>query len=129
MGETKLGSQNIGKIFLGSQQLGGGLTFPKDRLENVMDNNNKSIILYINTNNHPVNFILDDVLEETVDANSVWFINTSRNHFLNMVTTENVYIHIFSDTVLLPMTYMIAGNPIPVDLDSDDGVMIIISAQ
>lgn len=127
MGEAKLGSQNIGKIFLGSQQLGGGLTFPKDRLENVMDNN--SIILYINTNNHPVNFILDDVLEETVDANSVWFINTSRNHFLNMVTTENVYIHIFSDTVILPMTYMIAGNPIPVDLDSDDGVMIIISAQ
>lgn len=92
-----------------------------------MDNN--SIILYINTNNHPVNFILDDVLEETVDANSVWFINTSRNHFLNMVTTENVYIHIFSDTVILPMTYMIAGNPIPVDLDNDDGVMIIISAQ
>lgn len=127
MGETKLGSQNIGKIFLGSQQLGGGLTFPKDRLENVMDNS--SIILYINTNNHPVNFILDDVLEETVDANSVWFINTSRNHFLNMVTTENVCIHIFSDTVILPMTYMIAGNPIPVDLDSDDGVMIIISAQ
>lgn len=127
MGETKLGSQNIGKIFLGSQQLGGGLTFPKDRLENVMDNN--SIILYINTNNHPVNSILDDVLEETVDANSVWFINTSRNHFLNMVTTENVYIHIFSDTVILPMTYMIAGNPIPVDLDRDDGVMIIISAQ
>lgn len=83
----------------------------------------------INTNNHPVNFILDDVLEETVDANSVWFINTSRNHFLNMTTTENVYIHIFSDTVLLPMTYMIAGNPIPVDLDRDDGVMIIISAQ
>lgn len=127
MGEAKLGSQNIGKIFLGSQQLGGGLTFPKDRLENVMDT--KSIILYINTNDHPVNFILDDVLEETVDANSVWFINTSRNHFLNMVTTENVYIHIFSDTVILPMTYMIAGNPIPVDLDSDDGVMIIISAQ
>ena len=126
MGEAKLGSQNIGKIFLGSQQL-GGLTFPKDRLENVMDNN--SIILYINTNNHPVNFILDDVLEETVDANSVWFINTSRNHFLNMVTTENVYIHIFSDTVILPMTYMIAGNPIPVDLDNEDGVMIIISAQ
>ena len=127
MGEAKLGSQNIGKIFLGSQQLGGGLTFPKDRLENVMDN--KSIILYINTNNHPVNFILDDVLEETVDANSVWFINTSRNHFLNMVTTENVYIHIFSDTVILPMTYMIAGSPISVDLDSDNGVMIIISAQ
>ena len=127
MGEAKLGSQNIGKIFLGSQQLGGGLTFPKDRLQNVMDT--KSIILYINTNDHPVNFILDDVLEETVDANSVWFINTSRNHFLNMVTTENVYIHIFSDTVILPMTYMIAGNPIPVDLDSDDGVMIIISAQ
>lgn len=127
MEEAKLGSQNIGKIFLGSQQLGGGLTFPKDRLENVMDNS--SIILYINTNNHPVNFILDDVLEETVDANSVWFINTSRNHFLNMVTTENVYIHIFSDTVILPMTYMIAGNPIPVDLNSDDGVMIIISAQ
>lgn len=24
MGEAKLGSQNIGKIFLGSQQLGGG---------------------------------------------------------------------------------------------------------
>lgn len=92
-----------------------------------MDNN--SIILYINTNNHPVNFILDNVLEETVDANSVWFINTSRNHFLKMVTTENVYIHIFSDTVILPMTYMIAGNPIPVDLDRDDGVMIIISAQ
>lgn len=92
-----------------------------------MDTN--SIILYINTNDHPVKFILDDVLEETVDANSVWFINTSRSHFLNMVTTENVYIHIFSDTVILPMTYMIAGNPIPVDLDSDDGVMIIISAQ
>lgn len=25
MGEAKLGSQNIGKIFLGSQQLGGGV--------------------------------------------------------------------------------------------------------
>lgn len=90
---------------------------------------NKSIILYINTNNHPVNFILDDVLEETIDANSVQFINTSRNHFLNMVTTENVYIHISSNRMLLPMTYMIAGSPISVDLDSDDGVMIIISAQ
>lgn len=127
MGETKLGSQNIGKIFLGSQQLGGGLTFPKDRLENVMGN--KSIILYINTNNHPVNFILDDVLEETVDASSVWFINTSRNHFLNMVTTENVYMHILSNKEIFPMTYMIAGSPISVDLDSDNGVMIIISAQ
>lgn len=90
---------------------------------------NNSIILYINTNNHPVKFILDDVLEETIDANSVWFINTSRNHFLNMVTTENVYIHLSSDAEKLPMTYMIAGSPISVDLDSNDGAMIIISAQ
>ena len=127
MNDIKVGSSEMGNIYLGTNQLsksGSTVDVNKDGFRY-----NYSMYCFINTNNHPVNFILDDVLEETVDANSVWFINTSRNHFLNMVTTENVYIHIFSDTVILPMTYMIAGNPIPVDLDSDDGVMIIISAQ
>ena len=127
MGETKLGSQNIGKIFLGNQQLGGGLTFPKDRLENVMDNT--KIILYINTNDYPISFILDDTIEEVIAANSVWFINTSTSHFLNMTVKENVCIHILSDTVMLPMTYMRADDGLPVDLTGDDGVIIIISAQ
>lgn len=97
--DVKLGNNSVNKVCLGSQQMLGG---------------------------NPNTF---RITTERSGIATVVLINTSRNHFLNMVTTENVYIHIFSDTVILPMTYMIAGNPIPVDLDSDDGVMIIISAQ
>ena len=105
--------------------LGGGLAFLLDNLEQVIENT--KIILYINTNNHDVNFILDDTLQEVIPANTVHFINTSTSHFLNMSVTENVYIHIFTDNVMLPMYYMNAGDGIPADMTSDDGVVIIIS--
>lgn len=126
MGETKLGSQNIGKIFLGSQQLGGGLTFSKDSLENVIGK--YKIILYINTNDYPVSFILDGNIEEVIAANSVQFINTHETHFLNMIVKENVYMYIFADDGALPMEWHNAGFNIPTDMTSGDGVIIIISA-
>lgn len=127
MGEAKLGSQNIGKIFLGSQQLGRGLTFSKDSLENVIGS--YKIILYINTNDYPVSFILDDSIEEVIAANSVQFINTHESHFLNMIVKENVYMCIFTDNEALPMEYHNADSDIPTDMTSGDGVIIIISAQ
>lgn len=126
MGEAKLGSQNIGKIFLGSQQLGGGLTFSKDSLENVIGK--YKIILYINTNDYPVSFILDDGIEEVIAANSVQFINTHESHFLNMIVKENAYMYIFADDGALPMEWHSAGFNIPTDMASGDGVIIIISA-
>ena len=64
--------------------LGGGLAFLLDNLEQVVGN--YKIILYINTNNHDVNFILDDTIQEVIPANSVHFINTHETHF----STENI---------------------------------------
>lgn len=90
---------------------------------------NNSIILYINTNNYPVSFILDDNIEEIVAANSVWFINTHPSHFLNMTVKENVYMYIFADVGMLPMEWHSANSDIPTDMTSGDGVIIIISAQ
>ena len=126
MGEAKLSSQNIGKIFLGSQQLGGGLAFLLDNLKQVIGS--YKIILYINTNNHDVNFILDDTIQEVIPANSVHFINTHETHFLNMSITENVYMYIYTDDGLLPMESYNAGTNIPTDMTSGNGVIIIISA-
>lgn len=105
----------------------GGLTFPKDRLENVIGNS--QIILYINTNDYPVSFILDDNIEEVVAANSVWFINTHPSHFLNMTVKENVYMYIFADDSMLPMERHSANSAIPTDMAGSNGVIIIISAQ
>lgn len=122
----KVGPSGVG-LYVGNTEIlgGGGLAFLLDNLEQVIENT--KIILYINTNNHDVNFILDDTIQEVIPANSVHFINTATSHFLNMSVTENVYIHIFSDSVMLPMYYMNAGDSLPVDMTSDDGVVIIIS--
>lgn len=104
----------------------GGLTFSKDSLENVIGK--YKIILYINTNDYPVSFILDDSIEEVIAANSVQFINTHESHFLNMIVKENVYMYIFADDGALPMEWHNAGSNIPIDMTSGDGVIIIISA-
>ena len=104
----------------------GGLTFSKDSLENVIGK--YKIILYINTNDYPVSFILDDYIEEVIAANSVQFINTHESHFLNMIVKENVYMYIFADDGALPMEWHNAGDNIPTDMTSGDGVIIIISA-
>lgn len=90
---------------------------------------NYSIILYINTNDYPVSFILDDNIEEVVAANSVWFINTHPTHFLNMTVKENVYMYIYANDGMLPMEWYSANSDIPTDLTSGDGCIIIISAQ
>ena len=104
----------------------GGLTFSKDSLENVIGK--YKIILYINTNDYPVSFILDDSIEEVIAANSVQFINTHESHLLNMIVKENVYMYIFTDDGALPMGWYNAGSNIPTDMTSGDGVVIIISA-
>ena len=104
----------------------GGLTFSKDSLENVIGK--YKIILYINTNDYPVSFILDDSIEEVIAANSVQFINTHESHFLNMIVKENVYMYIFADDGAFPMEWHNAGSNIPTDMTSGDGVIIIISA-
>lgn len=127
MENIKLGSSQVGKMYLGSNQIGGGLTFLKDSLENVIGS--YKIILYINTNDYPVSFILDDNIEEVIAANSVQFINTHETHFLNMTVKENVYMCIFADDGALPMEYCNADSDIPTDMTSGDGVIIIISAQ
>lgn len=121
----KVGSSDSGLYVGNTEILGGGLAFLLDNLKQVIGS--YKIILYINTNNHDVNFILDDTIQEVIPANSVHFINTHETHFLNMSITENVYMYIYADDGLLPMESYNAGTNIPTDMTSGDGVIIIIS--
>jgi hypothetical protein len=45
-----------------------------------------------------------------------------------MIVKENVYMYIFADDGALPMEWHNAGDNIPTDMTSGDGVIIIISA-
>lgn len=129
MGETKLGSQNIGKIFLGSQQLGGGLTLYRNTVQDM--ENHSQLILYINTNSDEVILKMDDEdTHYTVLPNGVSFITLYQEKWQNMKVTEDVWVYGCTDGGdVQPLSYLAAGEYIPIDLTGYSGIIVLISAQ
>lgn len=131
MGEAKLGSQNIGKIFLGSQQLGGGLTLYRNTVENM--ENHPKLILYINTNDIDKEVILkmdDNDIDYTILPNGISFIALYQEKWQNMRVTEDVWVCGCTDRGdVQPLSYLVAGEYIPIDLAGYNGIIVLISAQ
>lgn len=129
MGETKLGSQNIGKIFLGSQQLGGGLTLYRNTVQDM--ENHSQLILYINTSSDEVILKMDDEdVHYTVLPNGVSFITLYQEKWQNMRVTEDVWVCGCTDIGdVQPLSYLAAGEYIPIDLADYNGIIVLISAQ
>lgn len=128
MGETKLGSQNIGKIFLGSQQL-GGLTLYRNTVQDM--ENHSQLILYVNTSSDEVTLKMDDEdVHYTVLPNGVSFITLYQEKWQNMRVTEDVWVYgCTSRGDVQPLSYLAAGQYIPIDLVGYDGIIVLISAQ
>lgn len=129
MGETKLGSQNIGKIFLGSQQLGGGLTLYRNTVQDM--ENHSQLILYVNTSSDEVTLKMDDEdAHYTVLPNGVSFITLYQEKWQNMRVTEDVWVCGCTDNGnVQPLSYLAAGQYIPIDLTGYNGIIVLISAQ
>lgn len=129
MGETKLGSQNIGKIFLGSQQLGGGLTLYRNTVQDM--ENHSQLILYVNTSSDEVTLKMDDEdAHYTVLPNGVSFITLYQEKWQNMRVTEDVWVYgCTSRGNVQPLSYLAAGQYIPIDLVGHNGIIVLISAQ
>lgn len=131
MGEAKLGSQNIGKIFLGSQQLGGGLTLYRNTVQDM--ENHSQLILYVNTNDIDKEVILkmdDNDVDYTILPNGVSFITLYQEKWQNMRVTEDVWVYGCTDGGnVQPLSYLAAGQYIPIDLAGYNGIIVLISAQ
>lgn len=129
MGEAKLGSQNIGKIFLGSQQLGGGLTLYRNTVQDM--ENHSQLILYVNTSSDEVTLKIDDEdVHYTVLPNGVSFITLYQEKWQNMRVTEDVWVYgCTSRGDVQPLSYLAAGQYIPIDLVGHNGIIVLISAQ
>lgn len=130
MGEAKLGSQNIGKIFLGSQQLGGGgLTLYRNTVQDM--ENHSQLILYVNTSSDEVTLKMDDEdVHYTVLPNGVSFITLYQEKWQNMRVTEDVWVCGCTDKGdVQPLSYLVAGEYIPIDLAGYNGIIVLISAQ
>ena len=131
MGEAKLGSQNIGKIFLGSQQLGGGLTLYRNTVQDM--ENHSQLILYVNTNDIDKEVILkmdDNDVDYTILPNGVSFITLYQEKWQNMRVTEDVWVYGCTDIGnVQPLSYLAAGQYIPIDLAGYNGIIVLISAQ
>lgn len=129
MGEAKLGSQNIGKIFLGSQQLGGGLTLYRNTVQDM--ENHSQLILYVNTSSDEVTLKMDDEdAHYTILPNGVSFITLYQEKWQNMRVTEDVWVCGCTDIGdVQPLSYLVAGEYIPIDLAGYNGIIVLISAQ
>lgn len=131
MGEAKLGSQNIGKIFLGSQQLGGGLTLYRNTVQDM--ENHSQLILYVNTNDIDKEVILkmdDNDVDYTILPNGVSFITLYQEKWQNMRVTEDVWVYgCTDDGSVQPLQYLVAGDYISLDLVGHNGIIVLISAQ
>lgn len=129
MGEAKLGSQNIGKIFLGSQQLGGGLTLYRNTVQDM--ENHSQLILYVNTSSDEVTLKMDDEdAHYTILPNGVSFITLYQEKWQNMRVTEDVWVCGCTDRGdVQPLSYLVAGEYIPIDLAGYNGIIVLISAQ
>lgn len=95
--------------------------------------NHSQLILYINTNDIDKEVILkmdDNDVDYTILPNGVSFITLYQGKWQNMRVTEDVWVYGCTDIGdVQPLSYLVAGEYIPIDLADYNGIIVLISAQ
>lgn len=93
--------------------------------------NHSQLILYVNTSSDEVTLKMDDEdAHYTVLPNGVSFITLYQEKWQNMRVTEDVWVYGCTDRGnVQPLSYLAAGQYIPIDLAGHDGIIVLISAQ
>lgn len=119
------------KYSLVASNWGGGLTLYRNTVENM--ENHSQLILYINTNDIDKEVILkmdDNDVDYTILPNGVSFITLYQEKWQNMRVTEDVWVCGCTDRGdVQPLSYLAAGQYIPIDLAGYNGIIVLISAQ
>lgn len=119
------------KYSLVASNQGGGLTLYRNTVENM--ENHSQLILYINTNDIDKEVILkmdDNDVDYTILPNGVSFITLYQEKWQNMRVTEDVWVYGCTDIGdVQPLSYLVAGEYIPIDLAGYNGIIVLISAQ
>lgn len=93
--------------------------------------NHSQLILYVNTSSDEVTLKMDDEdAHYTVLPNGVSFITLYQEKWQNMRVTEDVWVYGCTDIGnVQPLSYLAAGQYIPIDLAGYNGIIVLISAQ
>ncbi len=95
--------------------------------------NHSQLILYVNTNDIDKEVILkmdDNDVDYTILPNGVSFITLYQEKWQNMRVTEDVWVYGCTDEGnVQPLSYLAAGQYIPIDLAGYNGIIVLISAQ
>lgn len=95
--------------------------------------NHSQLILYINTNDIDKEVILkmdDNDVDYTILPNGVSFITLYQEKWQNMRVTEDVWVCGCTDRGdVQSLSYLVAGEYIPIDLAGYNGIIVLISAQ
>lgn len=93
--------------------------------------NHSQLILYVNTSSDEVTLKMDDEdVHYTVLPNGVSFITLYQEKWQNMRVTEDVWVYgCTSGGNVQPLSYLAAGQYIPIDLAGYNGIIVLISAQ
>lgn len=107
----------------------GGLTLYRNTVQDM--ENHSQLILYVNTSSDEVTLKMDDEdAHYTVLPNGVSFITLYQEKWQNMRVTEDVWVYgCTSRGDVQPLSYLAAGQYIPIDLVGHDGIIVLISAQ
>lgn len=117
------------KYSLVASNWGGGLTLYRNTVQDM--ENHSQLILYINTSSDEVILKMDDKdVHYTVLPNGVSFITLYQEKWQNMRVTEDVWVCGCTDIGdVQPLSYLAAGEYIPIDLADYNGIIVLISAQ
>lgn len=93
--------------------------------------NHSQLILYVNTSSDEVTLKMDgEDVHYTVLPNGVSFITLYQEKWQNMRVTEDVWVCGCTDRGnVQPLSYLAAGQYIPIDLSGYNGIIVLISAQ
>lgn len=93
--------------------------------------NHSQLILYVNTSSDEVTLKMDDEdAHYTILPNGVSFITLYQEKWQNMIVTEDVWVYGCTDRGdVQPLSYLAAGQYIPIDLAGYNGIIVLISAQ
>lgn len=107
----------------------GGLTLYRNTVQDM--ENHSQLILYVNTSSDEVTLKMDDEdAHYTVLPNGVSFITLYQEKWQNMRVTEDVWVYgCTSRGDVQPLSYLAAGQYIPIDLVGHNGIIVLISAQ
>lgn len=107
----------------------GGLTLYRNTVQDM--ENHSQLILYVNTSSDEVTLKMDDEdAHYTVLPNGVSFITLYQEKWQNMRVTEDVWVYGCTDRGdVQPLSYLVAGEYIPIDLAGYNGIIVLISAQ